>query len=72
MSNDADWIAQIARDEAEKVLTKHTVPEHPVYFFEGRWLVTFDMLQAYMADITELRRRIAVLERPWWRRWRNR
>jgi hypothetical protein len=69
-------IAEIAREEAGRVLTERTIPEFPAYFFQGRWLVTYDWLadvqQEARQRIAGLEQRIARLERPWWRRWLSR
>jgi hypothetical protein len=77
MSNDAEWIADIARDEAEKVLADHTIPAAPVYFApRADALVTYDWFvyerNATNRRIDDLTQRILKLERPWWRRWLNR
>lgn len=76
MSNDAQWIAEIARAEAENVLTERTIPAFPAYFMNTHWLVTYDWLayerNALAHRIGQLEHRIAELERPWWKRWLSR
>lgn len=60
----------------ERTLTARTIPAFPAYFFQKDWLVTYDWLMAERSslagEIRQLHRRIAQLEKPWWRRWRSR
>jgi hypothetical protein len=76
MSNDAQWIADIARAEAEKVITDRTIPAFPAYFFQKDWLLTYDWWADHNRQlenrIVALHQRIAELERPWWKRWFSR
>lgn len=73
MSNDAQWVAEIARAEAQRAISERTIPEFPAYFMNTHWLVTYDWLvferNHLSARIDELEQRLARLERPWWRRW---
>ncbi len=60
----------------ERAITERTQPEYQVYFFDGKWLVTYDALIEH-ADLSQkraydLEKRIARLERPWWKRWLSR
>lgn len=72
---DAEWIARIARQEAEKTIADHMISsDHMPYFAPaGDRLITYsyyrEMVQAFSSEINALERRLMRLERPWWRRW---
>lgn len=57
----------------EKTIVRRSVPKQFMYFVEGDWLITYayhrDTVQALSHEINQLERRIARLERPWWKRW---
>lgn len=76
----SDSAQALMQTVAEVTLNDRIIPEFPAYFMQGRWLVTYDWMadadQRLSERITALRQhnialeqRIAVLERPWWRRW---
>jgi len=60
----------------DEAFERRTIPNHPVYWFEADWLVTYgwhaDLARQMGNKTTELEQRIARLERPWWRRWLSR
>jgi len=68
----ADDVRQIV----ETLLSERTIPMHPVYFFEGRWLITYEWYAEQMKEVGDqlqhLHKAVARMERPWWRRWLNR
>lgn len=71
-----EQMRELIANAVERAITQRTAPDHPFYFVEDQWLVTFGWLstvtEPMQQRIAALEQRLARLERPWWRRWLSR